>query len=350
VLVREMVLPRVGPADVLRERWRELPSPAPDEALVRVEATGVSFAEQQMRRGRYFDQPPFPLVPGYDLVGMVADVGREVREVSVGQRVAALTRIGAWTNYVLLPAADLIPVPEGVDPAEAEAVVVNGLTAWRMLHHLAEVERGQTIVVLGSNGGVGSTLVQLARLAGIHVIGTTSGRNRAAVRDLGAIPIDYRTDDVLARVLDISPGGVAAVFDHVGGEGLRTSWDMLANGGVLVAYGVAAFRDAEGDPKAPVWSAIALLTELQIGDDRGRRAKFFNVWDGMDTDIGAFRACLRADLTAVLSLLAAREIKALVARRFPLEQAAAALRLAESGTITGKIVLMPGLDSETPEA
>ena len=132
-----------------------------------MDATGVSFAEQQMRRGKYYDQPPFPFVPGYDVVGTVTAVGPGM-DPPVGRRFAAVTKIGGWASHLLLDAADLVPVPDGVDAADAETVVVNGITAWQMLHRTARVRAGATIVVLGANGGVGSTLVQLARHAGIR--------------------------------------------------------------------------------------------------------------------------------------------------------------------------------------
>lgn len=138
----------------------------------------------------------------------------------VGRRFAALTKTGGWASEVLLEAADLLPVPDGIDPVEAETLIVNGLTAWRMLHRIARVQQGQTILVLGANGGVGSTLVQLARLAGVRVIGTASARHHDAVRALGAAPVDYRDPDMPARVRELAPAGVEAVFDHVGGPGI----------------------------------------------------------------------------------------------------------------------------------
>src|SRR4051795_2410802 len=184
----EIELPGIGEPETLRTVHRELRAPGPGEAVVRVEATGVSFAEQQMRRGKYFDQPPFPFVPGYDCVGTVVAVGGGVDPTLVGRRVAALTKVGGWAGAVVLDAADLVPVPDGVDPAAAETVVVNGITAWQMLHRKARVQAGGTILVHGANGGVGSTLVQLAQLAGVRVIGTASPRHHDRLRDLGVIP------------------------------------------------------------------------------------------------------------------------------------------------------------------
>src|SRR5689334_24000188 len=126
----EIVLPGVVEPTGLQVRETTVPAPAAGQAAVRVEASGVSFAEQQMRRGKYYDQPPFPFVPGYDLVGTVTAVGEGVPSTLVGTRVAALTKTGGWASRVVLEAADLVPVPAGVDPAEAETVVVNGITAW----------------------------------------------------------------------------------------------------------------------------------------------------------------------------------------------------------------------------
>jgi NADPH:quinone reductase-like Zn-dependent oxidoreductase len=342
VRTTEIVLPSVEEPEVLQVRVRDLPAPTAGQALVRVMASGVSFAEQQMRRGKYYDQPPFPFVPGYDLVGVVEALGAEEpadARVRVGQRVAALTKTGGWADRVLLDAADLVPLPDDVEPAEAETVVVNGVTAWRMLHRAAKVRRGQVIVVLGANGGVGSTLVQLARHAGIQVIGTASARHHDAVRRLGAIPVDRR-DDVLARVRELAPDGVAAVFDHVGGPGIVNSWRMLARGGSLVCYGTASTRDAPGNPRIPVFKLLARLTVWNLLPN-GRLAMFFNLWAGKARHADRYRAELHEDLGQMFAMLAKGEITAQIAATFPLTEAANALRYAESGGVTGKVVLVP---------
>jgi len=335
----EIVLPGIGEPETLQVRTRTLPEPEAGQVVVRVAATGVSFAEQQMRRGKYYDQPPFPFVPGYDLVGVVERSG--AGGPAVGQPVAALTKTGGWADRVVLEAADVVPLPAEVDPVAAETVVVNGVTAWRMLHRAAKVPPGQTIVVLGAAGGVGSTLVQLARHAGIRVIGTAGPGQQERLRELGAIPVDYRNEDVPARVREIAPDGVAAVFDHVGGPGIADSWRMLAKGGTLVSYGTASTRDVPGNPRLPVLKLLARLTAWNLLPN-GRRATFFNLWAGRRLRPARYRAELRQDLTAVLRLLADGAIAAQVARTFPLTDAAAALRFAEAGGITGKVVLVPG--------
>jgi NADPH:quinone reductase-like Zn-dependent oxidoreductase len=335
----QVVLPGTVEPEGLRIRRGTVPAAGPGQVVVRVEATGVSFAEQQMRRGRYFDQPPFPFVPGYDLVGTVCAAGPGVPGGLLGTRVAALVKVGGWASHVVLDAADAVPVPEGVDADAAETMVVNGVTAWQMLHRTARVRAGQTVLVLGANGGVGSVLVQLARAAGAEVIGTASARHHEALRARGVTPVDYRTEDVAARVRALAPGGVDAVFDHVGGPGIVDSWRLLAPGGTLVAYGTASTRDDEGSKQ---WPVIKLLARVGLWNalPNGRRARFYNVWAG-HRRVDAFRARLRADLTEVFEALRAGDITARVAARLPLTEAAEAMRLAESGTVAGKVVLRP---------
>ncbi|MFI5585449.1 medium chain dehydrogenase/reductase family protein [Amycolatopsis sp. NPDC051758] len=331
----EIVLPGLVEPDGLRVEHRELPAPGAGEALVRVEASGISFAEQQMRRGRYYDQPPFPFVPGYDVVGTVLEAADPAL---VGRRVAALTKIGGWSSHLVLPAADLVPVPDALDAADAETFVVNGITAWQMLHRIAKVEAGGTILVHGASGGVGTTLVQLAQAAGIKVIGTASARNLDVVTALGATAVDYR-GDVPARVRELAPGGVDAVFDHVGGPGIVDSFRLLAPGGTLVAYGSASTVQTGGSPRVPVLKLFARLLWWNALPNR-RRTHFYNVWGGK-RNLPRFRARLAEDLGAVFALAAKGQITAQVAARMPLTEAAKALTLAESGTVTGKVVLVP---------
>ncbi|MFF8938527.1 medium chain dehydrogenase/reductase family protein [Streptomyces paradoxus] len=336
----EVVLPgRVEP-EGLRLRRGAVPAPGPGQVVVRTEATGVSFAEQQMRRGRYYDQPPFPFVPGYDLVGTVLAAGEGADPALTGTRVAALVKVGGWASHVLVDAADVVPVPDGVGAAEAETLVVNGVTAWQMLHRKARVRAGHTVVVHGANGGVGSVLVQLALAAGARVIGTASERHHDALREQGVVPVDYRAGDLAARIRALAPDGVDAVFDHVGGRGITDSWRLIAPGGTLVSYGSASTRDAEGSKQ---WPVLKLLLRVWLWNalPNRRRAFFYNVWAGKALAGNRFRTRLRADLTEVFAALQRGEVTARIATQLPLTRVAEALRLAESGTVAGKVVLVP---------
>ena len=152
--------------------------------------------------------------------------------------------------------------------------------------------------------------------------------------------IDHRNEDVHARVRELAPVGVAAVFDHVGGPGITASWGLLAKGGTLVSYGSASTRDVPGNPALPV---LKLIAKLQVWNllPNGRSATFFNLWAGHRRK-AKFRAQLRADLTQVFELVRDGVIEPQIAARFPLEQAADALRFAEAGGFNGKVVLIPG--------
>ncbi|GAA2142540.1 medium chain dehydrogenase/reductase family protein [Kitasatospora kazusensis] len=334
----EVVLPGIVAPEGLEIRESAVPEAGRGQILVAMEATGVSFAEQQMRRGRYYDQPPFPFVPGYDLVGRVLATGADVDPALTGQRVAALVKVGGWASHVVLDADDAVKVPEGLTAAEAETAVVNGITAWQMLHRKARVRAGQTVLVHGASGGVGSVLVQLAGAAGVKVIGTASARHHDALRELGVLPVDYRAGDVPAQVRALAPGGVDAVFDHVGGRSVVDSWHLLAPGGTLISYGSASTRDDSGSKQWPVLKILA-RTWLWNTLPNGRRAHFYNIWAGRPLNKAGFRARLRADLTEVFSAVLRGEVTARIAAQLPLTEAAEALRLAESGTVSGKVVL-----------
>ncbi|HEX3780780.1 MAG TPA: medium chain dehydrogenase/reductase family protein [Pseudonocardiaceae bacterium] len=336
----EVVLPGVVEPDDLRVHQRPIPVPGPGQVLVRMEATGVSFAELAMRRGRYYDQPPFPFVPGYDLVGVVTAVGAGADPALRTRRVAALTKVGGWTTHAVLDAADLVVVPDGVDPVSAEAVVVNGITAWQMLHRKARIHRGQTVLVHGANGGVGSILVQLASIAGARVIGTASSRHHETLRALGVLPIDYRTEDVPARVRELAPNGVDAVFDNVGGANITDARDLLRRGGTLVSYGAANTMKGTGSATLPVLKTLARMWLWNVLPN-GRNAHFFNVWAGRKLTRGRFMARQRTDLTALFDLIATGQLTAQVAATLPLSRTAEAMKLAESRTSVGKVILIP---------
>jgi NADPH:quinone reductase-like Zn-dependent oxidoreductase len=336
----EIVLPGLVEPDEVLVRHRPVPIPGAGQALVEMRATGVSFAENSMRRGRYPGQPRFPFVPGYDLVGDVLAVGEDVDRGLVGRRVAAVTKTGGWTTHAVLDARDLIVVAEDLDPGEVETVLLNGVTAWQMLHRAAGPRRGRTVLVHGASGGVGSTLAQLARHAGIRVIGTASPRHHDWLRELGVEPIDYRDPQLAGRVRELAPDGVDAVFDNIGGASFTRSFDQLARGGTLVGYGTASQLEDENNMVltfAGIMSRFALWSALP----NGRRATFYNFWGGSRVRPSNFRGRLAEDLGHVLDLLREGALTARVATRLPLVEASRALSLADARQTPGKVVLVP---------
>ena len=336
----EIVLPGLVAPSGLQIRHSSLPSPGAGQALVQVKASGVSFAEQAMRRGRYPGQPAFPFVPGYDLVGTVKAVGAGVRKDLVATRVAAVTKTGGWATHILLAADTLVSVPPALDPALVETVLVNGVTAWQMLYRKARMKAGQTILVHGANGGVGTVLSQIAVFGGIRVIGTAAPRHHDSLRALGVEPVDYNAPDLAERVAALAPGAVDAVFDHLGLASAHRSFSLLARGGSLVAYGNAAILNGSG---SMVQAFVKLLSQITLWNllPNTRRATFYNFWGGSRIAPKAFRSRLREDLAVLLDLLTKGAINPPIAARFPLSEAAAAMVLAESRTVQGKIVLIP---------
>lgn len=335
-----IVLPGLVDASGLQVTTVPIPSPGPSQLLVEVEATGISYAEQAMRRGRYPGQPAFPFTPGYDLVGRVLAVGENGDPRMIGQRVATMTKTGAWTSHAVVEARDSVIVPDGISPAEAETVVVNGVTAWQMLNRSARIREGQTVLLFGANSGVGGILIQLAAHRGVRVIGAASPRHHDALRAAGVIPVDYSDPDLAATVRAIAPEGVDAVFDNVGGDITRTGFRLLKRGGTIVTFAIIRAASGTGSLWLPFIATIA-QSLVWSALPNGRRATFYDLWSGHRLRPARFRRRLEHDLTEVLSLLANGTIKANIAAQFPLTQVSAALALAESRTLNGKVILLP---------
>jgi NADPH:quinone reductase-like Zn-dependent oxidoreductase len=336
----EVVLPGVVEPDGLVIDHRPVPIPTKGQVLVQMLATGVSFAENSMRRNRYPGQPKFPFVPGYDLVGTVTAAGPDVDPTLVGQRVAAVTKTGGWSTHLLIDARHVVPVPEIIDPADIEAVLLTGITAWQMLHRAAGVRRGQTILVHGASGGVGMILVQLAREAGIHVIGTGSPRTHDTLRELGVQPLDYRDPNLVDRVRDLAPDGIDAVFDNIDTSSFKRSFSQLNRGGALIAYGTASKQDDTNNMNLMFLGIVSRFGMWSLLPN-GRRATFYNFWGGKIIRPKRFRDRLASDLAQVLQMVADGTVTTRIAARFPLTETSKALSLAGSGTVSGKIVLTP---------
>ena len=220
-----------------------IPDPGPGEVRIKVLAAGTGFTDTFIRRGRYPDfKGPLPFTPGYDLVGVVEKTGPDVPDQLTGQLVADLCVVGGYAQYAIRPARFLVPVRDGVDPAEAVCIPLAYLTAYQMLTRYRRLPRGATILVIGASGTVGTALLDLARHFGLKAIGTCSATNMAMVERFGATAIDYRAGDFVAAVRGLTAGrkggvGVDAAFDAIGGAHFARSFACLAPGGLLVGYG-----------------------------------------------------------------------------------------------------------------
>ncbi|MEM9488078.1 MAG: medium chain dehydrogenase/reductase family protein [Myxococcota bacterium] len=319
----------------LRLDTRPIPEPGPDQIRVRIRAAGVAYADVTMRHGLYPGVPARPFAPGYDIAGDVDAVGAAVTDFAVGDRVAALTFIGGYADYIVIATDYVAPIPDSVDYPTATSLVLNYVTAQQMLHRVARVRAGQTLLVHGAAGGVGTALLDLARHLDVTVFGTASAGKHDQVRRLGGDPIDYRNHDFVA-VMSERSDGADVVFDHLGGAHLRRSRQVLKRGGRVVCYGTAS---AVGGGRW--WTVLATFANiLAISLRPGYRASFYGIL------IAPFdkKRYIGEDLKAVLDMAARGEIAPVIGAKVPLEEAERAHRLMEDRAVVGKIVLTTAAD------
>jgi NADPH2:quinone reductase len=343
---KRIVVTRYGGLDALQVVEEECPEPTRGHVRVRVLAAGVSLPDVLMREGVHPETPPLPFTPGWDLVGVVDRLGPAVTGIEPGQVVAALPISGAYAEFVCVPPGGLVPVPPGLDAAEAVSLVLNYVTSFQMLHRSGRVSAGQRVLIHGAAGGVGSALLQLGRLAGLEMYGTCSAGGTSVVSDLGGTPIDYRQVDFVGEAHRLTGGGVDVVFDGIGGAHIWRSREALRPGGTVVAYGLTSSlqsgRSVSGRPgRRHRFRGIAVfglyIAAGWLLPGRKRVVPYSIQW------LKRLRpAVFRRDLLTLFDLLRQQQIKPLIARRFPLAEARAAHELLGKGGVAGKIVLVAG--------
>jgi NADPH2:quinone reductase len=341
-----IIVTHYGGPDALQVVEEECPKPGAGEVRVRVLAAGVALPDILAREGVHPETPRVPFTPGWDLVGVVDRLGEGVTGIEPDQIIAAMPISGAYAEFVCLPQRELVPVPPGLDAAEAVCLVLNYITAYQMLHRSAKVKAGQRVLIHGAAGGVGSALLQLGRLAGLEMYGTCSSRGAQAVRDLGGIPIDYQDQDFVKEIQRLTSEGVDAVFDGIGGSNLWRSREALRSGGTVVVYGFTAKlrggRMASGHSGSRHRFREAAILGLYIARNWFLPGRKRMVAYSIQTLKRLKPAWFRQDLIALLELLQQQKIKPIIAQRFPLTQARQAHELLGKGGVTGKIVLVPG--------
>src|SRR5215207_1098626 len=346
VRYKRVVISRLGGPEVLQLREEELPEPGLGEVRVRILATGVSYADLLMREGVHPEAPRPPFTPGWDLVGVVDKPGVGAYALEPGQMVAALPVRGANAEFICLPQEELVPVPGGLDPAEALAVVFNYVTAYQMMRRTVRVKPGGRVLIHAAAGGIGTALLQLGRLVDLEMYGTASARKHELVSSLGATPIDYRNVDFAEEILRLTGDGVDVVFDGIcSTDYLRRSFKSLHPGGKVVAYGgtstLRGGRLAGGRRHRRLRRLRYLAT---IGGPMAasylipgeKRITTYSIqW------LKRLRpAWYREDLSALLELLRQGKIEPIIAERIPLDEVARAHELLGKGSVMGKIVLL----------
>ena len=335
---KHIVIPRFGGPENLSLVEDELLEPRANEVRVKVLAAGVSFADILLRKGVHpesWNLGRIPFTPGWDVVGVVDKLGDKVSKWQTGQMVAALPIVGGYAEYIFLSPNELVHVPTGLDHAEAVSLVLNYITAYQMLHRCAHIKPDEIILVNGgAAGGVGTALLQLGKLANLKkMYGTASYEKHNTVSDLGGIPIDYKSVDLVQEITkftshgdDERESGMDAVFDGIGGKSLKSSYDILRSGGRLVAYG--------GTPTTDLGDWLMMFTLNLVPDKREFMLYSIQTLKRLKPD------WFHEDLILLLNLLEQGKIKPRVAARMPLNQAAQAHELLAGGSVTGKIVLI----------
>jgi NADPH2:quinone reductase len=339
-----IVVTHYGGPDALSILEEERPEPEAGEVRVRVLAAGVALPDVMAREGIHPETPPVPFTPGWDLVGVVDRLGADVTGVESGDIVAAMPISGAYAQFVCLPQREVVPVPSGLDPAEAVSLILNYITAYQMLHRSARIRPGQRVLIHGAAGGVGTALLQLGRVAGLTMYATCSPRGAPIVSELGGTPIDYAQQDFVNEIHRLTNEGVDAVFDPIGGAHIWRSREALRHGGRVVAYGTTTSLRGHGLASGtgrrnrlhgiPIFGLYIAGGWLLPG--RRRVVPYSIQW------LKRLKpAWFRQDLIALFDLLGQRKIKPLVAQRFPLAEARRAQELLAGGGVIGKIVLVP---------
>ena len=332
-MYRRALITEFGGPNVLEiVEEKTLPEPGSGQVRIKVLAAGVAFTDTMIRKGKYPDvkkDPPF--TPGYDMVGIIDKLGPDVDNFTVGQKVADMTVIGAHSEYICLEAERLVVVPEDLEPDQAVALVLAYVTAHQMLHRIAKVQPGEIILVHGAGGGVGTALVQLAKIANLDVFGTDSASKLDLVEKLGAIPIDYQKQDFVKTINDETPAGVDAVFDPIGGAHLKRSFSALAKGGRLVGYGFYNAIIGEGG-SIPV--DFLRLNFWNLFPNQ-RSATFYSIEPLRKKHPDWFSQ----DLNHLFQLAVAGKIKPIIWKRYPLDQLAEAHRIIDNAKSKGKIII-----------
>lgn len=311
----------------------EIHEPASGEVRVKVLASGIGFADVMSLHGGYPLAPRPPFTPGYELVGRIEKPGPGVRELEEGQLVVALNPgFGCQADHVCLGAHLCVSVAEGTDPAQAVSLVLNYLTAHCILHKKGQLQSHEKVLIHAAAGGVGTALLQLGKRLDLKMYGTASSAKHDVVRDLGGIPIDYRSRDFVEVIRDREPSGLDAAFDPIGGANLRGSYKVVRRGGRVVSYGFAG--DKFGGMRQML-TGVLLVGCLNAWPD-GKRIHLC----ATPSEVRKDNDWYRDTLSELANMLACGEVAPIVGARMPFSEAAKAYGLIKESAVSGKVVLV----------
>lgn len=335
-----------GPEVLALHQEASVPEPGPGEVRLKVLAAGTGFTDTAIRRGTYPGlKVSYPFTLGYDIVAEVDRLGPDVEGMWRGQRVLDLPVTGGYSQYLIRPAQTLVPMLEDLDPALAVCLPLSYVTAYQMLNRMVRLQAADEVVIQGASGAVGTALLDLGRLMGLHMYATSSPHKFDLLRSYGAQPFNYHDPACWTQIRQASRQrggqGIAVVFDAIGGHRQwMQAMQCLRSDGCLVAYGAQKIARNEDSLATVLWGFAKLYLWWSWGLFERRRAVFYHIAQRRQK----YPAEYAADLRVLLELLGKGDIQPLVAERRPLADAQAVHAAIDAGQVSGKIVLLPWTD------
>ncbi len=334
---KRVVITKAGGVNAITTQPMKPPTPGNGEVRIKVAYAGINFADLLMRMGFYQPRPPFPFTPGYEVSGVIDELGEGVSEFEVGQRVVAAMRNGGQASFVVSSLERVIPLPDDISLQAAASTPVTYMTAHHMLHHLGHLRPEDKVLVHGGAGGVGTAALQLCKWAGVKQVWATSSKSKHHIIEAyGAQPIDRHNQDFVSIIKGDTDGtGVDHVLDPIGGDNLRRSLSCLAEGGRLYTYGLSAAAPSGKRSllkaffalrKTPKFDALRLMTR--------NRAVF-----GVHMGTWSNEAVMQSQLTRIVEGIQTGHLEPIVDRVFAAEHVRDAHQYIHDAKNIGKVLL-----------
>jgi NADPH:quinone reductase-like Zn-dependent oxidoreductase len=332
---------RAGSPETLKIQDFPDPKIADDEVLIEVKAFGLNFADLMARKGTYDDAPPMPFVPGYEVSGIIKQVGPKVTELQVGQRVLAFTKFGGYASLAAASQMACFPLPENMTFAQGASIPVNFVTAYHCIYLTGSTLPGSKILIQAAAGGVGMAAIQFARLAGMEIFGTAGSQAKLdLIKGLGVDhPINYRTQEFDQEVMRVTWNqGIDIVLDSMAGSNIKKSLNILRAHGRVVAFGASSFSERGGLKALKlIPEFISMMTQNTIKLLMNSRGLY-----GVNMLRVAIQRpdLLHYSMKEILRLFNEGKLKTFVTKEYPWDQTGQAHKDMEDRKTTGKVVLL----------
>lgn len=324
---KSVVLTKRGGPEVLQVEEKTLRSPQNKEVQISIKACGVGRTDVAMRYGYYPFAPKIPFVPGYEIVGEITAIGSEVSQFKTGDLVAALTVYGGYSEFIILKEEDLISVPKDIAPEKAVSIILNYCTAYQILFRTLKVKKGDSVLITGASGGVGSALIDIGKHIELKMFGLSSLKKQDRLIEQGVIPIDYNSKTWTDKLSEFQPEGLDFVIDGIGGKYIDQGFKVLKPRGILAEYGYPNFL-----------GMITGIIKINIRNliPNSKKGAFY----GISANYKKNKKLIHEDLIRLFEMLQSGKINPVISHKFHVLEAQSANKKLEEGNVIGKIVLV----------